>query len=271
VGVSLHLCQAAPASCGACCGQYNFADHSREAIAAELRRHTRALAAVPRTREAFSEAAAQLKAGAPAPLFPLVRVCPLLGFLDGAEQRVGCLAHPLVTGGADLRDCGAYNSDTCETFTCPSFIWLDDAMAALVRDACADWYLYGLVVTDVEYVRGALDLLTRALCRPVTADELWQKALPEVAALFRLKSDAPGRPANGRVFGRFEEAGGEEPALRTLDARALGCVPAPEDALVLCLGYEPTRGEALEAARAVVRGAIADIASALEKETACRA
>ena len=270
MGVSLHLCQAGPASCGACCGQFNFADHSREAVAAELRRHTRALAPVPRTRASFLEVASALKSPAPAPLFPLVRVCPLLGFLDGAEQRVGCLAHPRVTGGADLRDCGVYSADTCETFTCPSFLWLDDALAGLVRDACADWYVYGLVVTDVEFVRGALDLLTRALCRPVTAAELQGRALPEVAALFALKAEAPGRPANGRVFGRFSHEGGEEPALRTLDVRALGLAPAPEDALVLCLGYAPDSGEALEAAREVVRRAIASIVAALEGAT-CRA
>jgi len=271
VGVSLHLCQAGPASCGACCGQYNFADHSREAVTSELRRHTRALAEVPRTREAFAEAARALKAAAPSPLFPLVRTCPLLGFLDAAETRVGCLAHPLVTGGPDLRDCGVYTADTCETFTCPSFIWLDDGLAGLVRDACADGYVYGLVVTDVEYVRGALDLLTRALCRPVTAEELRQKALPEMAALLRLKADAPGRPAAGRVFGRFEHTGGEEPVLRTLDARALGCAPAPEDTLVLCLGYAPDSSEALEAARAVVRGAVSSVVAVLEGEGTCRA
>ena len=271
MGVSLHLCQAGPASCGACCGQFNFADHSKQAVATELRRHTRALAPVPRTREAFGAAAAALKAGAPAALFPLVRVCPLLGFLDVEEQRVGCLAHPLVTGGADLRDCGVYSADVCETFTCPSFLWLDDALAALVRDACADWYVYGLVVTDVEFVRGALDLLTRALCRPVTATELREKALPEVAALFALKADAPGRPAHGRVFGRFADEGGEEPALRTLDVRALGLSPAPEDGLVLCLGYVPGGSEALEAARAVVRRAVGAVVSALEGEGACRA
>ncbi len=265
MNVSFHLCQAGAASCGACCGQFNFEDHSREAISAELRRHTHALSFVPRTPEAFHAAAAGLRASAPRTLFPLVRVCPLLGFLDGAETRVGCLAHPAVTGGVELRDCGVYTADICESFTCPSFTWLDDGLATLVRDACPDWYTYGLVMPDVEFLRGVMDLLTRTLCRPITPGELARKAFPEVAALLSLKANAPGRPTRGRVFGRFEDGGEEDPVLRTLDASALGRTAAPEDLLVLCIGYAPADGEALDRARAVVRGAVEAVVAALSR------
>src|SRR5512138_1236835 len=103
----MELCQRATASCGACCGLYNRRDHGRAALRAELARRTRALRDLPRTPEAFRAAAAALARGAPAPLFPSVRVCPLLGWLDPDERRVGCLAHPKATGGPDLRDCGA--------------------------------------------------------------------------------------------------------------------------------------------------------------------
>src|SRR5512146_2489004 len=156
----MRLCQRERASCGACCGLYNRADPSRAAVKAELRRRTRALAGVPRTAEAFRAAGAALEASAPPPLFPSVRVCPLLGFLDGAETRIGCLAHPVVTGGPDLRDCGVYDAAICESFLCPSFSWLTEEEAATAEDvAGADPWLYGLVVTDVPFLRAVLAAL----------------------------------------------------------------------------------------------------------------
>src|SRR5215218_3624017 len=108
MSVSFHLCQpGAGASCGACCGLYNFRDHSRAALGARLARHTERLAGVAREAHAFSEAARASAAEARAEaLFPAVRICPLLGFVQagGEPARVGCLAHPRVTGGVDLRN-----------------------------------------------------------------------------------------------------------------------------------------------------------------------
>lgn len=264
MSVTTNLCQTGVGTCGACCGLYNFRDHSREAITAELVRHTAALKDVARTRDAFAAKASEIKATAPASLFPLVRVCPLLGFLDGDTQRVGCLAHPAVIG-ADLRDCGVYTSEICETFTCPSYIWLDDDMADLIKAACPDWYVYGLVITDVEFVRALLSLLVEDLARPVTAAELKRLALAEVAAFFALKAHAPLRRADGRIFGRFEDGGGEDPKMRLIDYDALATKSAREDLLVLCLGYAPETRDELEAARALVATHLACIAERLRR------
>ena len=168
MSVSFHLCQPGRgASCGACCGLYNFRDHSRARLTERLALQTDTLGPLPREPGAWRDAARGLLAARDAPpLFPAVRVCPLLGFLDAERTRVGCLGHPKVTGGEDLRDCGVYRADICETFTCPSFTWLTDAQARLVQAACADWYLYGLVITDVEFVRGCLGLLEWELAGP---------------------------------------------------------------------------------------------------------
>jgi hypothetical protein len=267
MSVSLHLCQpGGGASCGACCGLYNFRDHRRAPLSAVLARQRAALEGVPRTSEAYRAVAARLAAERPGGLFPAVRVCPLLGFLDAAHTRVGCLAHPKVTGGADLRDCGVYTADVCETFTCPSFSWLSDAQARLVRAACPDWYLYGLVITDVEFVRGCLGLVEAERAGPVPPDALAARpaALAAVAALFALKEHAPDRPADAAVFGRFGPDGTGEPVLRHLDYAALGLPPAPEDDVVLCLGYAPASAGALAAARARVRAHVLAVAAALE-------
>lgn len=260
------LCQpAGGASCGACCGLYNFADHSRTALTEALRRRTEHLRPLPRTRAAFTGAAAALRAQDRDALFTDVRICPLLGFLDADEARVGCLAHPLQNGGDDLRDCGVYNRSICADFECPSFLWLSDEEARLVREACPDWYVYGLVITDVAFVRGCLALIGRLCARTVQARELLsaREVLAEVAALFALKERAPGRQHGAAIFGRFVPDGEGDAALRTLDYAALGAQPAPEDDVVLCLGYVPRSRAALEAARRVVAARVERVASGL--------
>lgn len=261
-----HLCQpGGGASCGACCGLYNFRDHSRAALAEVLGRQTDALAGVARTREAFREVAARVRAQQPAPAFAQVRVCPLLGFLDPERKQVGCMAHPRQTGGVDLRDCGVYTADLCQSFECPSFIWLTDGQARLVRAACPDWYLYGLIVTDVEYVRGALRLIEDALARPVDPDALVASppALAAMRALFQLKENREA--GNGDIFGRFAPGADGEPSLRQIDYGALGARPAPEDDLVLCLGIEIRSAQALAQARAVVRARVEAVVAAVER------
>lgn len=260
-----HLCQpGGGASCGACCGLYNFRDHSRGAIAEALGRQTDALVGVPRTQEAFREVALRLRSQQPAPAFSQVRVCPLLGFLDAGRTRVGCMAHPRQTGGVDLRDCGVYTADLCQTFECPSFLWLTDAQARLVRAACPDWYLYGLIVTDVEYVRGALRLIEDALARPVDPDALVASpaALSAMRALFRLKED--GGAGRGDIFGRFSPGPDGEPALRQIDYGRLGARTAPEDDLVLCLGIDVDSAKVLARARSEVRARVDGVLAALD-------
>ncbi len=266
-GLPFHLCQpGGRASCGACCGLYNFQDFSRDALTASLNRHTEAVAGQEKSLERYHQLAREQRALDAPPLFTKVRVCPMLGFLDEGRSKVGCLAHPKVTGGPDLRDCGVYSSQVCESFECPSFLWLDEAQAVWIREACPDWYLYGLVVTDVEFVRGCLRLVSDLLAGPVPMRRLVEEpaALAASTALFQLKEHAPGRDLGGAVFGRFDPDGTGEASLRTIDYRALGIRPAPEDDVVLCLGYSGKSVDELTAAREVVREKVSALALALE-------
>jgi hypothetical protein len=248
----MDLCQRATASCGACCGLYNRRDHGRGAIRAELARRTRALRGVPRTPQAFRAAAAALAADGPAPLFPSVRVCALLGFLDEAETRVGCLAHPRATGGPDLRDCGAYDARICETFFCPSFAFLSEEEAALAEAASGDFHLYGLVVTDVPFLRACLGAVADGAGARVERRHL--EAPPFRAALRRLldlKSElAPGSEG---LFGAFAPApdGGEVP--RRIDYAAMGRAGSPYDAILTCAGADPRSGNDLDRLEEEVR------------------
>jgi hypothetical protein len=239
------LCQREGASCGACCGLYNRRDLSRASVRTELSRHTRALASVPPTLEAFRAAAAALRVEAPAPLFPSVRVCPLLGFLDAEETRVGCLGHPTRTGGPDLRDCGVYDAGICESFLCPSHAWLTEEEAEIAALATGDFHLYGLVVTDVPFLRAALAGVAALTGARVLRRHLDAPAFRgALRRLLALKEElAPGSEG---LFGAFRPGEDGEPVPRRIDYAALGAPPSPYDELLTTVGADPRSGNDLE-------------------------
>jgi len=245
--VTLRLCQRPRASCGACCGLYNAQDHGREAAAPLLRRRTERLRRTERTLPAFRAAAAALAAEGPAPLFRSVRVCPLLGYLDEAESRVGCLAHPLANGGVELRAAGVYDVMTCEMFLCPSHAWLTEEEAALC-EACTtpDWHLYGLVVTDVEFLRSALGAVAALTGARVEARHLTRQPFRQaLARLLALKQELA--PGSDGLFGAFKPGrdGGE--VRRTIDYEALARETSPYDTILTCVGADPRSGNDLDA------------------------
>ena len=246
------LCQRAGASCGACCGLYNREDLSRAAAREDLRRNTELLSRTPRSAEAFRAAAARRNRELPAALFPSVRICPLLGFLDAAEQRIGCLGHPRVTGGADLRSCGVYDVLTCDASLCPSHACLDEDQATLAARASGDFYLYGLVVTDAPFLRAVVGALeARVGVRPLPADLDHPAFKRALHALLSLKEElAPGSEG---IFAAFRTPG-EKQALPP---------GAPAERILAALGADPRSGNDSEALEAEVVRRLEAAAAAL--------
>ena len=256
------LCQRAGSSCGACCGIYNRAGHDEQAIRERLDVRTDALANVQRTPEAFRAAAARLAASEPPPLFPSVRVCPLLGWLDPERTRVGCMAHPAATGGVDLRDEGVYDTSICETFLCPSHSWLTEEEAEIVDVACADAHLYGLVVTDVPFVRAVLEALGRLAGARIERRHLDRE--PVRAALRRLLAlKEELEPGSEGLFGAFRPGPDGEPVPRSIDYAAIDREGSPWDAILLCVGADPRSGNDLDRIEAEVRERLEGAAAVL--------
>jgi hypothetical protein len=218
----------------------------------ELWRRTRALARVERTLPAFREAAARLAEEGPQPLFPSVRVCPLLGFLDAAGTRIGCLAHPLVTGGTDLRAAGAYDVTTCESFLCPSHAWLNEEEAALAEGASGDFHLYGLVVTDVPFLRAVLGAVARLTGARVERRHLASPAFREaLRGLLALKEEL--EPGSEGLFGAFKPGRDGEPVPRIIDYQAIDRAASVHDEILTCVGADPRSGNDLDRLEEEVR------------------
>jgi len=140
-------------SCGACCGLYNWQDHGRETLVRLLRGRTTLFRSFGQDfeLEAYSLAAKELT-----PRWKLLEDiynCEFLGFLDKEEKRVGCLLHPSVNNGRDLRDSSFYGPGLCAAHMCPSHEHLTETEKLFVIGALEDWYLYGLVITDIDLVK----------------------------------------------------------------------------------------------------------------------
>jgi hypothetical protein len=189
-------------------------------------------------------------------------VCPLLGWLDPERTRVGCLAHPLVTGGPDLRDQGVYDVSICESFLCPSHSWLSEEEAEMVDLACADAHLYGLVVTDVPFVRAVLDAVGRMVGARVERRHLDDPGVRgALRSLLALKEEL--EPGSEGLFGAFRPGADGEPVPRRIDYGAIEREASPWDAILLCVGADPRSGNDLDRLEGEVRRRLEVAARAL--------
>ena len=191
-----------------------------------------------------------------------MRVCPLLGWLDAGRTRAGCLAHPAVTGGADLRDQGVYDAGICESFLCPSHSWLGEDEAELVDVTCGDAWLYGLVVTDVPFVRAVLEAVGRLAGARLERRHLERPAVRDgLRRLFALKEEL--EPGSEGLFGAFRPGADGEPVPRLIDYESMGREGSPWDAILLCVGADPRSGNDLDRLEEEVRARLEGCARAL--------
>ncbi len=269
------LCQPdASKSCGSCCGMYNARDAGPEVTPARL---------LARTRAFFGEAdvtdAASLKRfrarWQPRPedkLLDGLPSCPFLGLLDHDPARpdhdaragkVGCLIHPTRHGGLDQRDCGVYDRHICQDYLCAAHTLLREEERRLVLDAVQDSYLYGLIITDVRFVRELFALAAHLNAMSPPVHTLRRARVVEAARdFFALKRGWPYAGASG-IFGAVVPLRGLETARRQGPSARLGVAPDLSEQALTCLGTEVDDLDALTHARQLVWAAAARFARAV--------
>ena len=86
-------------------------------------------------------------------LFDTIYNCEFLGFIDKNNEKVGCMLHPDITGRTDLRKHCFYGTKICSGHFCPAYSCLKTSEQTAVIKSVDDWYLYGLVITDIDFVK----------------------------------------------------------------------------------------------------------------------
>lgn len=164
-------------SCAACCGLYNVRDGAQPSLTAKLEKRASLFRRTPRSVRGLDEYEAAIKhEETDAPLDEAIHVCEFAGFLDADRKIVGCLLHPSAPGnsGVDLRGLCYYGSMACKSFFCPSWSEVPASQMRILLDVLDDWRLYGLVVTDVGFIRSVFRLLEINLGAPVDRGRLFR-------------------------------------------------------------------------------------------------
>ncbi len=196
----VYLCQVDQStSCGACCGLYNIADISRQALETLLTQRTTAFTSVPRQIDALDRFARKelesLKQPQP---FKHFHHCPFVGFIGSARRRVGCLLHPLADGnfGVDYRGLSYYGGMACRDYFCPTTRTLNPEIKKMLRNLDIDWYAYGLIVTEAQLHRALFEQIESQLTKEANLSRLNQSRPlePWLKKILMLKLIWPFRP-----------------------------------------------------------------------------
>lgn len=282
------LCQPEPGkSCGTCCGLYNHRAADEAEVFARLITRTRAFRQQADVRDEGSLRAFR-EAWAIAPeekLLDGLPVCPFVGFLDTLDAldtdapdlsdaptpgdaprwgRLGCMVHPLQNDGVDGRDCGVYDRFICEDYLCAAHTLMTRDERWLVLNAVHDSYLYGLVITDVRFVRALLDGAARRNgMSPPSRTLRRPEALDAARDYMALKRGWPYRAADG-IFGQVIPLEGLETTRRAGPSASLGLEPDETEPILLCLGTQVTTPEELSHARALIHARLDAFARAVD-------
>jgi hypothetical protein len=253
----VYLCQVGErVSCGACCGLYNCADASRGALEALITSRTEEFRRVPRDPDAITDFQVRMERRDPRkrPYYDFYH-CPFLGWVGNGGSRVGCLLHPLSEGnaGIDYRGLSFYGGLACREYFCPSYRKLSAAVKEIVRAAGADWYLYGLVVTEYRLLAGFFDEVERRLERSLA--ETGAAASPAVrravVGFLNLKLAwpfrGPGYVGPGNYI--FDDGLHPRPAI---DYERLGSAPSRHDGILRELGSGFASVSELRSAEALI-------------------
>lgn len=250
-----HLCQPdAGKSCGACCGVYNYADSSRESLIMRLRRRTTLFRHADKSPEGLQTFSRMMQATEDmARRYEVIYCCEYLGFLDAEEKRVGCLLHPLQNGGVDHRGVSFYGRELCDGHFCPSYHYISGEEKLALLNIIADWYLFGLVITDIDLVKSYFQLISDGVYETPSPERFKDGLLREKAlAFFDLKLSWPFRSADVHRLGKYYFDGSQY-MINHIDYEALGSERSRFDRIFLSLTSDFPSREDLRQAEGLIQ------------------
>jgi hypothetical protein len=254
----IHLCQPDLCkSCGACCGLYNYRDSRKESLIRRLRKRTELFYKNVNGPEDLNTFSRMIKEAEPQEkLYEVIYCCEYLGFLDGNEERVGCLLHPFQNNGVDLRDASFYGRDLCDGHFCPSYHHLSREEKRSLINIVDDWYLYGLCITDIDLVKEYFRFVSEAICQVPDPDRLKGSKPGDIAlSFFSLKVSWPFRSQETNRFGKYYFDGSQY-MISHIDYEYLGCERSRFDKMFLSLTSRFENLEELKKAEEIIQKSI---------------
>jgi hypothetical protein len=243
-------------SCAACCGLYNWHDHSRKALSTIVTLQTDLFM----QRESYdnldayrNERNARINN---TKLFETIYNCEFVGFIDKNRRRVGCLLHPSVTGNHALRNHCFYGSKICHEHFCPGYGCFTTAEQQAVVATLDDWYLYGLVITDIDLVKEFFRHVEKGLGESIKPARLSHAPLLTlIHDFFYLKEHWPYRAAGNRL-GKYYFSESEY-AIARIEYRKRWDVPeSPWDKILVSLESEFTTLEQVRDAEHILQNKV---------------
>jgi hypothetical protein len=184
--------------CAWCCGLYNVRESGRDALVPRLRRRTERFSLAPRTVDGVLRYAEETKGEERLELLdPDFYSCEFVGFLNREETRVGCLLNPRSPGnkGIDWRGLSFHGGSACAGFFCRASRELTAGERKFILETVDDWYLYGSLMSDIDYLKSVFRLAQEALGRPLDPEWMHQPEAKRVLLEFlraRSLSDTHG-------------------------------------------------------------------------------
>jgi len=264
----VYLCQVnARISCSACCGLYNVADLSLENLGTLLARRSKRFAHAERTVagiEAFARVTEHLEPQQRP--FGKLHHCPFIGLIGKGPGRVGCLLHPLAdgNGGVDFRGLSYYGGLACRTYFCMTTRELAPRWKRILPKVLDHWYLFGLVVSEIELLTAIFDQLEFRLGRPLVKNDVESDQAAEcLRQLLSLKCRWPFRPPShsSACHYLFKDNAYPKPSI---PYDRLGAAPSAYDRILREMPSAFKDLKELEQAEALIENHLATTVKALE-------
>ena len=240
-------------SCGACCGLYNYVDSSSPSLTQRLRSRTRRFRELVKSSgdlELYSRQT--LLAEDFRKRYEVIHCCEYLGFLDEEEKKVGCLLHPGQNSGNDMRDVSFYGQELCAGHLCPSHYFIPLSQSKILIKIIDDWYLYGLVLTDIDLVTKYFQLIADRVGTELKPEVFDHSSLKNIALeYFNWKLTWPFRSLETNRLGKYYFDGSQY-MISHIDYEMFGRTVSPLNAIFLSLSSSFKSAGEIEAAEKMI-------------------
>ncbi len=239
---------------------YNWVGCSRELAREVLEFQTEQYLKSDRTDSDLLKLKPEIFSRRPKILYPVIYNCEFLGFIGNGQKRVGCLLHPGLNNGNNLRGISHHGRETCDQARCTAYFYLSEGEAELAASAAADWYLYGLCLTDLDLVKEFFKMASGMVFQEVRPETIGKDPkLLEIFQRYLGLKESWKWARNPLRFGKYIFQEGKY-LIHRIDYSALGRGRSRHDKILNSLGSEFENAAELHEAEAALENLLQEFA-----------